>query len=248
MITPVRRNWNPKELFNALTPVMFTAEPSVLRARWRKLWPELYTEYDARHLKKELSVRNLIATEEAAAFFDAWATDEERHAEGFIQIMKLVADGSEEDLWERLDARSHNFSAINEYLKDEFSVMVMIAFDEMCTCHAYAADKGFYAGLGSDRFVRWLREVTADEAIHSMNAVNVIRARYSDRIGEVGTILDGLTSSVADESGYGGTFVLDYFGEKYTKEMLANCRAAILRNVAKPLTTAERDGRSGRPS
>ncbi|OCK60180.1 hypothetical protein LMTR3_19905 [Bradyrhizobium sp. LMTR 3] len=198
-------------------------------------------------MKKELSIRNVIATEEAAAFFDAWATDEERHADGFIQIMELVADGSEKDLWERLDARSHNFCAINEYLKDEFSVMVMIAFDEMCTCHAYAADKGFYAGLGSDRFVRWLREVTVDEAVHSMNAVNVIRARYSDRIGEVGTILDGLTSSVADESNYCGTFVLDYFGEKYTKEMLANCRAAILRNVAKPLTAAERDGLS-RPS
>ncbi len=146
----------------------------VLRARWNKLWPELYTEYDARHLKKELPIRNLISTEEAAAFFDAWAADEERHAEGFIQIMELVADGSEKDLWERLDAaRSHNFSAINEYLKDEFSVMVMIAFDEMCTCHAYAADKGFYAGLGNDRFVRWLREVTADEAVHSMNAVTL---------------------------------------------------------------------------
>ncbi|WP_245309077.1 hypothetical protein [Bradyrhizobium retamae] len=69
--------------------------------------------------------------------------------------------------------------------------MVMIAFDEMCTCHAYAADKDFYAGLGNDRFVRWLREVTVDEAVHSMNVVNVIRAQYSDRFREVGTILDG---------------------------------------------------------
>ncbi|MDE5457552.1 hypothetical protein GWE18_32990 [Bradyrhizobium sp. CSA112] len=190
-------------------------------------------------MKKELSIRNLIATEEAAAFFDAWAADEERHTDGFIQIMELIADGSEKDLWERLDTRPHNFSVINEYLKEEFSVMVMIAFDEMCTCHAYAADMGFYAGLGSNRFVRWLREVIADEAVHSMNAVNVIRARYSDRIREVGAILDGLTSGVADESDYGGTFVLDYFGEKYTKEMLANCRATILRNVARPLKSAE---------
>ncbi len=119
MITPVRRNWSPKELFDALTPAMFTAEPSVVRARWNNLWPELYTEYDARHLKRELSIRNLIVTEEAAAFFDAWATDEARHTEGLIQIMELVADESERDLWERLEARSHNFCAINEYLKEE---------------------------------------------------------------------------------------------------------------------------------
>ncbi|WP_245309076.1 hypothetical protein [Bradyrhizobium retamae] len=102
-------------MFNALTPVIFTADLSVLRARWNKLWPELYT--DARHLKKKFSIRNLISTEEAAAFFDAWAADEERHAEGFIQIMELVPDRSEKDLWEGLDARSQNFSAINEYLK-----------------------------------------------------------------------------------------------------------------------------------
>ncbi len=79
--------------------------------------------------------------------------------------------------------------------------MVMIAFDEMCTCHAYAADKNFYAGLGSNRFVRWLREVIADEAVHSMNAVNVIRARYSDRVREVGAILDGLAGRIFDEFG-----------------------------------------------
>ncbi|MFB9263041.1 hypothetical protein ACFFWD_07630 [Bradyrhizobium erythrophlei] len=248
MITPVRRSWSSKELFNTLTPVMFTAEPSVVRARWDKLWPELYTEYDARHLQKELSIRNSIATREAEAFFNAWAADEERHTDGFIRIMELVAGGSEKDLRERLDARSHDFSAINEYLEDEFSLIVMIAFDEMCTCRAYAKDKEFYAGLGSSRFVHWLREVIADEAVHSMNAVNVIRARYCDRIPGVGQILDSLISSIADDPDYAGTFVLDYFGGMYTKEMLTKCRATIVRNVAKPLTAAERDGRNRRPN
>ncbi|MGY3622354.1 hypothetical protein [Bradyrhizobium sp. USDA 10063] len=241
MIAPLRRKWSPADLFSDLTPVMFTAEASVLRARRNKLWPELYTEYDARHLKKELLTRNLITTEEAAAFFDAWAADEERHTDGFIQVMKLVADESEKDLWERLEARPHNFSSIDGYLKDEFSLMVMIAFDEMCTCRAYAADRSFYAGLGSNQFLRWLREVTVDEAVHSINAVNVIRARYHDRIHDVGVILESLPSSVADESCYRGTFVLDYFGEKYTNEMLANCRAVIMKNVAVPCDTPGRE-------
>ncbi|WP_225187007.1 hypothetical protein [Bradyrhizobium sp. NBAIM01] len=234
MITPIRRNWSPKELFDALTPAMFTAAPSAVRARWEKLWPDLYTEYDARYLQQEVVSRNLIASDEVAAFFNAWAMDEERHTEGFIRIIELVAKGSEKDLRERLDARPHDFGPIVEYLKDEFSLLVMIAFDEMCTCRAYAAEKPFYDTLGNNTFHHWLREVIADEAVHSMNAVNVIRARYRDRIGQVGTILDNLIRAT-DNLRYSGTFVLDYFGAAYSKELLAECRLAIMRNIAKPL-------------
>ncbi|WP_246510388.1 hypothetical protein [Bradyrhizobium glycinis] len=67
-----------------------------------------------------------------------------------------------------------------------------------------------------------------------MNAVNVIRARYRDRIGQVGTILDNLIRST-DNLRYCGTFVLDYFGTTYSKELLADSRLAIMRNIAKPL-------------
>ncbi|MCP3392148.1 hypothetical protein NLM27_25520 [Bradyrhizobium sp. CCGB12] len=240
MITPIRRNWDPRDFFDELKPAMFTAGPATLRARRNKLWPELYTEYDARHLKQELFKRNLIASSEAEAFFGAWSADEERHTDSFIQIMELVAGESERDLRDRLEARSHDFSAIDEYLEDEFSLLVMIAFDEMCTCRAYAADREFYAGLGTN-FLRWLREVVADEAVHSINAVNVIRTRHCDRIPEAGTILDNLIGGVGEDPEYTGTFVLDYFDKNYTKKMFANCRATVLRNVAKPLTAAPAD-------
>ncbi|MCK1636820.1 hypothetical protein IVA95_04260 [Bradyrhizobium sp. 157] len=178
MIPLIRRKSTPSELSSGLTPAMFAAEPSTLRAGWNKLWIDLYTEYDARHLEKELSIRNLIATEEGAAFFNAWAADGERHTNGFIQIMELVADGSQKDLWERLGGRLRYFSKVNDYLRDEFSPMVVIAFDEMCSCRAYAADKEFYGGLGDNRFHRWLGELIADEAAHSRNAVNIIRAAF----------------------------------------------------------------------
>ncbi|UWU76098.1 hypothetical protein N2603_40330 [Bradyrhizobium huanghuaihaiense] len=56
----------------------------------------------------------------------------------------------------------------------------------------YATETPFYDALGNNTFHHWLREVIADEAVHSMNAVNAIRARYRDRIGQVGTILDNL--------------------------------------------------------
>ncbi len=67
-----------------------------------------------------------------------------------------------------------------------------------------------------------------------MNAVNVIRVRYRDRIGQVGTILDNLISA-ADTLRYSGTFVLDYFGAVYSKELLADSRLATIRNISNPL-------------
>ncbi|WP_245284872.1 hypothetical protein [Bradyrhizobium sp. th.b2] len=75
----------------------------------------------------------------------------------------------------------------------------------------------------------------ADEAVHSMNAVNVIRAHYSDRIGEVAAILDNLIRRVTDKLNYSGTFVLDHFGGVYNREMFASSRLAVMRNVAKPI-------------
>ncbi|WP_245452325.1 hypothetical protein [Bradyrhizobium forestalis] len=66
-----------------------------------------------------------------------------------------------------------------------------------------------------------------------MNAVNVIRSRYRDRIGQVGTILDNLIPA-ADTLRYSGTFVLDYFGAVYSRELLAGSRLATMRNIAKP--------------
>ncbi|RXH38132.1 hypothetical protein XH99_01800 [Bradyrhizobium nanningense] len=185
-------------------------------------------------MKQELAVRNLIASDDAAAFFNAWAIDEERHTDGFIRILELVADGSEPDLRARLETRSHDFGPVFEHLKDEFSLMVMIAFDEMCTCRAYAAEKPFYDALGNNTFHHWLREVIADEAVHSMNAVNLIRARYHDRISQVGKIIDNLIRA-ATTLRYSGTFVLDYFGEVYSKELLAESRLAVMRNIAKPV-------------
>jgi hypothetical protein len=199
------------------------------------LRPDLYTEYDARFLKEELTHRNLIISDEAAAFFSAWAIDEERHTDGFIRIIELVADGSEKTLRERLDARSHDFGRIVEHLMDEFSLMVIIAFDEMCTCRAYAAEKPFYDALGNNTFHHWLRGVIADEAVHSMNAINVIRARYRDRIGPVDSILDNLIRAT-ERLRYSSTFVLDYFGAVYSKELLADSRLVTMRNIARPFT------------
>ncbi|WP_338830715.1 hypothetical protein [Bradyrhizobium sp. 27S5] len=156
MIMPVRRNWNPDELFHGLT--MLTAEPSVVRARWDKLWPDLYTEYDATHQRQELQVRNLDITDDAEAFFQAGRPTKNVTPMDSSASLNLSLTDPKTRYARYRDTRSHDFDPIGAHLNDEFSLMVMIAFDEMCTCPAYAAEKSFYDGLGNDTFHYWLRE------------------------------------------------------------------------------------------
>ncbi|WP_234685033.1 hypothetical protein [Bradyrhizobium monzae] len=94
--------------------------------------------------------------------------------------------------------------------------------------------RAFYDALGNNTFHHWLREVIADEAVHSMNAVNVISARYRDCIGQLGSIVDNLIRATNIRNS--GAFVLDYFGAAYSKELLADSRLATMRNIARPLT------------
>ena len=233
----VRRDWDPEDLFAGVDSSNIPQSMKQIQARRSKLWKDLYTEYDARHLEEEIRYRGLLKTSEAEVFLSAWAADERRHTCGFVRIMELVADVKPTDLWKALEERKHDFSCIAPCLTDEFSILVTIAFDEMVTCHAYKGDRDFYATLGDTRFLIWLRQLMADEAIHCRNAINVIRNRHAGRRFEAEAILERLVRGVIGPSDYGGTFVLDYFGDHHTQALLDRCRASVLRaivNIASP--------------
>jgi hypothetical protein len=233
-VTPVRRQWEPEDLFAGLVPGDSRFRQAERDATWAKLWKDLYTEYDARHLEQEICSRGLIVSPEGEAFMSAWSGDERRHTRGFVRIMELVVEAEGDDIWARLADRQHDFAKIDPFLADEFSVLVMIAFDEMVTCHAYAQDLGFYSGLGDSAFREWLRELMADEAAHCHNAVRVIRSLYGDRTEQVAPMLTGLVEGVEDPTGYCGTFVFDHFGEHYTPSMLKDCHDAVLKAIVRP--------------
>lgn len=234
MVVPVRRTWDPEDLFGQMQADEYRVLEADREATWAKLWKDLYTEYDARHLEVELDRRRIVVSPEGRAFMDAWSADERRHTRGFVRLMELLVGADGQELCNSLDARAHDFGRIEDFLKDEFTALLMIAFDEMVTCHAYAQDRDFYRAAGGAPFTRWLSELMADEAAHCRNAVEVIRALHSDRIDEVQPILQNLLHGVGEASDYGGTFVFDHFGEHYSDEMLGSCEAALIRAISRP--------------
>lgn len=232
LVHPSRRDWDSDSLLKSIDNIDdLSISPEQTKMRYQRLWKDAYSEYDARHLQIEVIRRNVLKTPESQAFFQAWAADEERHTRGFIYLMKILANTKPEDTQNALDSRSHDFSEMDYYLQDEFTLLVILAFDEIVTCHAYATDRDFYRNLPHIAFIKWLHGLIADEATHFRNAVNVLRACHSHRLSEVKAIVDGLVGGVADASDYKGTFVLDHFGDDYTPELMDSCRQALLRTV-----------------
>jgi hypothetical protein len=182
----------------------------------------------------EVQSRRILNSEEVTEFFSAWEQDEARHTDGFIKLMELTAQSEKDEIWTRLERREHDFRYVAPYLCDEFTFLVLLAFDEMATCHAYAEDKEFYLSFKNPVMMQWLRQLIADEAVHCANALRVIRLRHGHRIPEMPSILKDLMTPVKDASGYQGTFVLDHFGDEYSSDSLIHCRDSLLEAVARP--------------
>ena len=109
----------------------------------------------------------------------------------------------------RLMQRPHDFSVIRQHIVDEFSLLTIIAFDEIATCRGYSRDRDFYAELGHPAFLSWIKATIADEVTHATNAARVIHRHHAHRLGEVDSILARWIGSATSHENYRGTFLMD---------------------------------------
>jgi hypothetical protein len=125
--------------------------------------------------------------------------------------------------------READFSPLESYLVDEFSVCVVIAYDEVSTTKAYKMDFNLYRSLGIPNLYSWIKQVTGDEARHFFNIVKVLKLNYPERLDEVPDPVERLIEHEHNGSDYRGTFVMNREGDYYTTDFLEDCRKRILR-------------------
>ncbi len=224
-----RRSWDVCDFFSTARIERINDSNSVKN----KLWKDLYTEYDARHLYRAIHNRCLIRTSEFKRYLKDWVNDEARHTEGFIFLMVSILGENKQNLEDKLEQRKHDFSQIDSILCNEFRLLTAIGFDELVTCRAYAEDRGFYHQFDVQELNGWLRHLIADEAVHFQNAVYILKRCHSHRLNEVKSVLDDLLGvrNIKSEYQYTGTFIMDYFGDEYTSELLEKCYNTFLRVV-----------------
>jgi len=191
------------------------------------LWHEMCSEYDARRLAEHLRKSRVELSKEYRYFQRAWLRDENHHYLGFRHLYSTMYDVSSVALARLVRARASGFSGLSPFLENEFRLCVLLAYDEMVTARAYAADFPIYDSLGDKRLSMWIRGVCRDESLHCRNMVELLRLRYPVQLQDIPPMLDELASFDSGAEEYTGTFVLDH--QHFPASLLNGARSAVLK-------------------
>jgi hypothetical protein len=200
------------------------------------LWHSLSSEYDARHLSAFLRAAGLRLSDAFWALEAAWAEDEQKHYRALRWLYSRVYSVDERELDAQLARRQPDFAALRPLLVDEFSLCVVLAFDELASSRSYARDRVRFRPLGPT-VVRLLGHAARDELWHCLNALDLLRALHAQRLSEVPALLSRVIAhDTSPQFRYGATFLLDQllhptYGET-DAAFLCDCRDRVERYLS----------------
>jgi rubrerythrin len=235
-----RKGWNARALLRSIDRAAITLQETQVAHLREFLWYDLCAESDAKNLYQVLLARKQQYSREFFRFLDAWYQDEMNHASGFAYLQYLLFDEDESKIRARAAARPFSFSQLNRFFEDEFALCVLFAYDEYASVMTYEKDT-FYRDLGSPLFEEWIKLVRADEAIHFMNLVRLIRFNHQDRLDNTAEILREVVRIEKEAHEYQGTFLFDHECPHFlvSKEDLeTECANMVLRRIVQNPTAS----------
>jgi hypothetical protein len=191
------------------------------------LWHELCSEHDSVYFYQFAHQSRINFSPEYQMFEKAWLEDEWRHHTGFKFLYTHFFDQTPDAIHTLMNQRNQNFSDLAELVTDEFSVCVLLAYDEAVTAKAYSMDYPIYDSLNNRNLSKWIRLVARDEVYHCRNLVELIRRFHNRRLGELAATLDRIVDRDRTRNGYGATFVLDHEG--FPSHLLETARTLVLK-------------------
>ncbi|AUX29009.1 MULTISPECIES: hypothetical protein [Sorangium] len=231
---PRQRRWSAAELLDRLTLREIELSSEQREEFEPSFWNFLCSEDDSRHFYRQAQARRGRYSDALFSFLEVWREDEANHAAGFKKIYQALYGQSSEAIDARLAARRVDFSRIEEFLGDEFTLCLVLAYDELATTHAYHRDFAFYESLGPDELKTWIRLVTSDEALHHANLLRLIGHQHRHRIPEARRALDRILEIDLRGGDYEATFVLDHSGAGFNlspEELSSLCAQAIVKKL-----------------
>jgi len=186
------------------------------------IWRDLCSESDSYNFLNWLRASGPGGySPEFEVFLSQWIKDEQSHAASFVKLYSELYHVPYDVIAQKLAERPVNFSQIAPFLEDEFSICVLIAYDEIATVVSYQLDVAFYDLLDKKIHGKLIRSIIKDEGRHFSSILEVIEKCHSERLGEIYSKLQKLLQWDIAKPEYQSTSVMDHSTFYFTPEILA---------------------------
>ena len=214
-----QNQWQPDDILplDHIIPDHYfhTAPQEVIQNFRHLLSRDVYSEGDSQVLYHYIQSRR---GEMSAAFLEMielWLADELKHYEALRRVYHCIAGISFTEMNHHFAQRIHDFSPIHMILKDEFTILLSLMFDEIGSVYSYRRDlKEYYRHFGPE-IGKIGHHLVKDEGSHFNNAAEVILQEHGDRLSQVRPFLYQLSQLEDTLNTYHKTFFLDHAQEKH---------------------------------
>ena len=211
----VQRRWNLPITPDYLVPeAWINGLPSGVHSNFLALLArDVWSEGDSRPLYDYIQSRKGEMSPDFLSMLELWLQDELKHYEAMRRCFHAISGVGYDEMDAFFVERTHEVEPIKAVLRDEFTILVALAFDELGSTMSYRRDVDEYYRFYPPGIEAIGRNLFADEGVHFGNAIALLKQHHQSRLGEVKATLEEIIRLEAELGRYTKTFFLDHAQE-----------------------------------
>lgn len=228
-LLPDKKYWKYTDIFNSNSGFI-TPKGISLHQMKKTLWSDMTSEYDARFLYQYIKSLKLKHNPDFDSIFQLWLIDENNHYLGFRELYSSINPLTETEE-EELSTDKSNFENYKQVFKDEFSILLALAYDELATVQMYTHDIETYQSLGKQAS-RFIKKVISDEGWHYGKFFSMLKEYHFKSLSNIERVKMILNQIIKlDGKPYQRTFILDHSRDLYTSEISQKVIETLIRRI-----------------
>jgi hypothetical protein len=176
---------------------------------------DVYSEGDSQSLYDYIGERREEMSPAFLAMMELWLADELKHYEALRRTYHCISGVGFAAMDQQFLARVHEIEPIQMVLKDEFTLLVTLMFDEIGSVYSYRRDLQEYYRYFGTPIQKIGHHLIKDEGRHFNNAAELLLNQQQHRLGEVPALLEQISGLEKSLQKYHKTFFLDHAQEQY---------------------------------
>lgn len=206
-VLPIDHQISPQYFKDAPTGVVENF--SILLSR------DVFSEGDAQILYEYLMQRKDDFSGPFLDMLQLWIQDELKHYEALRRTYHGISGVSYAEMNQSFQERIHEFQPIERILKDEFTILVTMLFDEIGSVYSYRRDlREYYCHFGIE-IQKVGHHLVKDEGMHFSNAAELLLNHHGDRLSQVEPLLHRIANLEDHLGQYYKSFFLDHAQEQF---------------------------------